>query len=212
MKKIIYSIVLILCFTVLSSCKQSIIKDEISVSKSNENMITITAIPKLENTKNNVSLVDNTTNINVTPILENSKDDVIFDDGIYDETITGIFGGIDPEDVQKKLGEPIKKIDKSDYERWYFKDGIEIDVVNQNDAFYMLFNYVYISPESDIKTPNGIGIGSSKDDIIKAYGKNVNYEKTTNENIVIGYDDITFVMNNDKVESIFIATGAYTMD
>lgn len=190
MKRIICLIALMLCVSSFVACKQSEIKDDKFKNKSSEKISSITTTPK----------------------LDNSKDVTDFNDNIYEDTLKGIFGGIEFKDVQKKLGTPIKKLIKTDYERWYYNEGVEIDIVNQNDASYALFNYVYISPKSNIKTPKNIGIGSSKDEVMKAYGHNVNYEQTNNDNIVIGLGDIIFVTKSDKVESIFISTGAFTQD
>ncbi len=131
---------------------------------------------------------------------------------LYEATIKEMFGGIGVDNLVSKLGAPIKKVEKSDYTRWYFKQGIEIDVVKQNDSFYMLFNYIYISPKSKIKIPRNVGVGSSKTDVLVSYKNEIDKELSKNDNIVLGANEIIFVIKNDRVESIFISTGAFTKD
>ena len=134
---------------------------------------------------------------------------------LTDETMNNMFGGCNyPKNVVSVLGEPEKIIKKyGSFDRWYFKQGVEIDVIGVNDI-PMLTNYIYINPTSDIKTDRGIGIGSSRDEVLKAYEYEINPEDTNDEMIVAGSKSIGifFIMKDDKVNSIYIVAGMYTVE
>jgi len=133
---------------------------------------------------------------------------------LYIETMNGIFGPpkhkeniiAEVDEIVKRLGAP-----KKEYGRWYFKQGIVIDVSNMNDSFFILMNYVYINPSSKISTSRNIKIGSTKEEVLKAYKEEIN-PRETNDNIIVAgmlYNGIGFVIKNDKVKSIYIGTGAF---
>ena len=132
---------------------------------------------------------------------------------LVSETIKDMFGGDNPSDFVSTLGEPEKKVKILDYERWYFKQSLEIDVITQNDI-PCITNYIYISSSSNIKTSQNIGINSLYSDVIKAYEGEVNPEETDNDMVVAGDKSlgIIFIFHNDKVDSIYIAIGSYSMD
>jgi outer membrane protein assembly factor BamE (lipoprotein component of BamABCDE complex) len=127
------------------------------------------------------------------------------------DTLLNMFGDdFNPYVVIKVLGEPYKTISFDGFDRWYFQQDVEIDVVTMNDT-PTYSNYIYIGPSSEQKTDRCIGIGSSVDEVIKAYEYEINPSETTSEYIIAGdpYLGIIFVFHNDKVTSIFIATGRY---
>lgn len=134
---------------------------------------------------------------------------------LVEETLQEMFGGTEPEDFINKFGTPVKEEEDEagGYVRWYFDQGIEIDVVDVNDSYLMLYNYVYLSPECDLKTSREIGIGSTRDEVINKYVNEINPDLTDEEYIFAGAElqGISFVIKNDKVESIFIGTGAFTI-
>jgi hypothetical protein len=131
---------------------------------------------------------------------------------LANKTIKYIFGKNSVDAVIKTLGQPIKKENKPDFERWYFKNGVEIDYGTDNDQ-PVFRNYIYISNLSTIKTDRGIGIGSSKEDVLKAYKQEINPEINSDEKLVIVGENTGLILklNNNKVESIYIATGAYSI-
>ncbi|UOO37492.1 hypothetical protein IZU99_09615 [Oscillospiraceae bacterium CM] len=132
-------------------------------------------------------------------------------DSLLDETLNETFGGWWPDDFVNKFGKPEKTVNAEDYDRWYFKQGVEIDVVDQNDI-PTLFNYIYIAPDSSIKLNRDIGIGSTRDDVLKAYEKEVNQKESNNHMLIAGdrYGGIIFIIEQNVVTSIYIATGAFT--
>ncbi|MCL2046908.1 MAG: hypothetical protein FWG88_11055 [Oscillospiraceae bacterium] len=98
----------------------------------------------------------------------------------------------------------------STYRFYYSNEGIEIDVVYQDDSPYELVRYLYISNTSKKALPNGISIGSTKDEIINMYEPfiitNFLPMLTDEEVIALGsnLNGIYFVIREDRVYSIYI--------
>jgi hypothetical protein len=75
-----------------------------------------------------------------------------------------------------------------------------------------LFNYVYITPDSDLKLKGNIGIGSTFDEVINVYHDTYNRQES-NEHMIIAGDrslGIIFLLDDNKVTSIYIATGSFS--
>jgi hypothetical protein len=131
------------------------------------------------------------------------------------EALSEIFAGHslnDLDGIKEILGETIKETVKpnDDYERWFFDNGIEVDIASQGVDNNTVSNYLYISSQSKIKTSRNIGIGNSKKDVFNAYKDEINPEKVSDDRIVLGNStSIVFVMKNDKVDSIYIGTGYF---
>ena len=132
---------------------------------------------------------------------------------VVKETMNYIFGGVEVENVVNTLGPPNKKVTLSDSERWYFDQGVEIDVVKENDI-PMIYNYVYLSSSSKLKTNRDIAMGSNKETVLSAYNHEINQAETNNDYIVVGSAGlgIIFVIKDDKVNSILITEGGFTMN
>ncbi|MGE4485493.1 MAG: hypothetical protein AB7C97_10335, partial [Oscillospiraceae bacterium] len=121
-----------------------------------------------------------------------------------------MFGGISPENFIDLFSQPEKKSRYILFTRWYFSNGVEIDV--QENDHPSLENYIYISDKCDLKTDRGIGTGSTYDEVMLAYQDVINRELTNDDMIVIGagMTGINFIIENDKVDSIFISNYSLT--
>jgi hypothetical protein len=120
-------------------------------------------------------------------------------------------------EVLIQLGEPDEK-SKEEYEPasgdvfqvWFYKlQGLEIIFV-RDEKNIQLARSVKLYLPSELKTSKGIGIGSSKNDVKKAYKIEIKKTgKISTEEITIGDEcyGIIFTFENDIVKSIFI--GAY---
>ena len=86
--------------------------------------------------------------------------------------IGGIYAGQTQEQVKEIYGNPVRK---SQGEFWFYNQ-------NENTKFEIYFEnkvvrHVRTKGNTGLATPDGIKVGSSKDDIINAYGQPDMYEK-----------------------------------
>lgn len=96
--------------------------------------------------------------------------------------------------------------------RLYYPDvGIEIDVLYAGDAPYDVIRYLYVSNNSTVKLPSGIGIGSKREDVVREYEQFILSEfhpmLTEEEVIALGsnLNGIYFVIRDNFVYSIYVA-------
>ncbi len=101
--------------------------------------------PIEENTATSSELSDNPNgNTHASPVEEDdAKDYSEIGAGLVSEIMESVFGGRSPECIISTLGQPNKKEETSEYIRWFFDQGVEVDVVSQNDI-PTIFNYIYI--------------------------------------------------------------------
>jgi hypothetical protein len=74
------------------------------------------------------------------------------------------------------------------------------------------FNDIYIAPSSDFKLNTGIGIGSAAEDVQRVY-QNTYHSKESSKHLFIAgerYGWLIFIIDNDKVSTIYSAAGAYS--
>jgi hypothetical protein len=106
------------------------------------------------------------------------------------ENIDGvqIYESIDSKEFIQKYGTNLKRIDNALFDYYKLSDGLEIATNKQRQIIRVVIN---TETNSNMKTSKGIGLGSSIDDVINAYG--TNYYKRTEEQMpwspVIGYVD-----------------------
>jgi hypothetical protein len=123
------------------------------------------------------------------------------------------------KDVLKLLGKPEKKskaefwgADGLIHQRWFYKKlGIAVDFVKEDKSGVGEAFSVTISAPSERKTSRGIGIGSTRREVLKAYAAEINREESRlPETIVAGsvYGGVVFTMKNNSVVSIFIGAAA----
>ena len=123
--------------------------------------------------------------------------------------------GLAAAEVLAGLGEPADKspiriwgADGLEHQTWrYPAKGIEFDMVNRDGAF--MVNRISIARPCDYKTKQGIGIGSSAQEVRAAYTSQLNPEHNDTK-LVVGtvYGGIIFGMDGGVVSSIFIGAAA----
>ncbi|MEL4106549.1 hypothetical protein AAFA46_06900 [Oscillospiraceae bacterium WX1] len=128
-------------------------------------------------------------------------------------SLTYMFGGIYPKDFEKELGHPVKVERKEHFERWYFSIGVQIDVIEEND-YPMITNYTFISGSCDLKNDRGIGIGSTYEQVLNAYGDLINPNDTDKNSITVGEqkEGIVFIIKNNQVVSIYMSLGDFMVE
>jgi len=152
-----------------------------------------------------------TVKVFATPLISPSPDFNNIGVALEEETVQGMFNGWSTDTFIKTFGDPIRKAKINGYERWYFKQGVEIDI-EYVDKKPEVFNYIYINSTSLLKTPRGIGIGSTVDEVKKAYAKEINPEQTQDNMVVAGsrWGGIIFMLKDKKVNAIYITAGSFT--
>jgi len=119
------------------------------------------------------------------------------------------------KDTLKILGKPERKsketmseVDGTMHQIWYY-NGVELDMA-KNDRNKLEINYISISKPSNYKTLRNIGIGSTKQEVMKAYKNEFNPEDSDNANITAGtiYGGIMFELKKNHVSKIFIGAAA----
>ncbi|GAB6419473.1 hypothetical protein bcgnr5372_18920 [Bacillus luti] len=98
-----------------------------------------------------------------------------------------LHDNIDKEAFRKEYGEPIKKIDNVYYDYYDWKNGVETASIIEGKEKGKIVRLM-IGENKELKTVKGIGIGSTKQDVINSYGSNY-YERTEQGTTIIGYVD-----------------------
>lgn len=98
-----------------------------------------------------------------------------------------LHDNIDKEAFRKEYGEPIRKIDNVYYDYYAWQNGIETaSIIEGNEKGKIV--RLMVGEDIDLKTAKGIGLGSTKRDVISSYGSNY-YERTEQGTAIIGYAD-----------------------
>ncbi|MDA1810965.1 hypothetical protein ABEW49_24250 [Bacillus anthracis] len=98
-----------------------------------------------------------------------------------------LYDNIDEEVFRKEYGEPIKKIDNVYYDYYYWQNGVEtVSIIEGKEKGKIV--RLMIGEDVNLKTAKGIGIGSTKQDVISSYSSNY-YERTEQGTAIIGYVD-----------------------
>ena len=121
-----------------------------------------------------------------------------------------MFGGRETNNLVEALGEPYKKEPTKEYERWYFRQGIEIDVEVIYDDYLNTINYIYMNSQCELKTDRGIGIGSTYEEVLDAYKLDFNPGRTNENLITIGRSAMYFVIKDNTVTSIYVSCGEFS--
>lgn len=98
-----------------------------------------------------------------------------------------LHDNIDKEAFRKEYGEPISKEDNVLYDYYHWKNGVETASIIEGKEKGTIVRLM-IGESTDLKTEKGIGLGSTKQDVIDAYGSNY-YERTEQGATIIGYAD-----------------------
>ena len=151
---------------------------------------------------------------------------------VTDTTHTAPSGKIDIErfgpvkigqpasETLKALGEPDEKTVATEWgadglmhEDWtWIKHGVKLNMSSEKDnvsGSIKVFSINAATPAT-FKTLAGIGIGSSYEDIVAAYPRDINKEESSKEQVTIGsvYGGIIFTLQQNKVTNIFLGAAA----
>ena len=136
-------------------------------------------------------------------------------DALDKESLGFLKYGLDSKDVTAKLGQPEKKskavvwgADGLSHQTWVYKSkGIELDMVKDKT---LTVDRITITAPCKYKTKRNISIGSTRDMVVNAYGKDINSTDSTKTSIVVGstFGGIMFGIKKDRVSEIFIGAAA----
>jgi len=122
--------------------------------------------------------------------------------------------GVDEKTIKAKLGEDCKlsvlgesQVSGFYEEEWLFaKQGIKLIMESENPESQKTVAQFSVMAPSKLKTLKGIGIGSTKAEILSAYHGHINTEEATDDTIIVGsiYEGLFFTMKKDIVEEMFI--------
>jgi len=109
--------------------------------------------------------------------------------------------------------------EKTEFELWgaddfehqtriYQNNTLEIDYIKTEDD-EIVCNMITIYGDNELKTSRGIGIGDSRNAVLKVYQQEI-YDRDNETALIAGtiYGGVIFTFENDKVKSIFIGAGA----
>ncbi|MGG1151633.1 hypothetical protein [Bacillus wiedmannii] len=117
-----------------------------------------------------------------------------------------LHDNMNKEAFRKEYGEPIRKIDNVYYDYYAWQNGVETASIMEGNEKGKIVRLM-VGENTDLKTVKGIGIGSTKQDVISSYGSNY-YERTEQGTVIIGYADhklhitIEFWLGEGKVAHI----------
>jgi hypothetical protein len=124
---------------------------------------------------------------------------------LVDNQVIALLGQPDSKSKEVEWG-----ADGLMHQDWIYQSkGLTLNM-SRNKTAQQIFSIIVSSP-SDLKTPKGIGIGSTYDDVIKAYDKEINKEESTDDVVVVGsiYGGVIFNFNSSKkVDRIFLGAAA----
>ncbi len=125
--------------------------------------------------------------------------------------------GISTKQVETILGKPnqqskaeVWEADGYTHQMWtYKKHGLELDMGGETANALELMGITALK-SCALKTKRNIGIGSSMNEVMSAYQKEIDKESSDTAYIVAGsmYGGLIFTLKNQKVSSIFIGAAA----
>ena len=137
------------------------------------------------------------------------------------ESLGGVKIGMTESELIKLLGQPASKsaavvwgADGLSHSDWsYSSKGLNVNLSKDSGSGKEAVVYSIRADSScTFATARGIKAGSSKTDVLKAYGAEIDSQvnKDTNDKIIIGsvFSGIVITLNNNAVSSIFVGTSA----
>jgi len=107
-----------------------------------------------------------------------------------------------------KLGEDAMwEADGLYHQDWeYLECGVMLDMTSSQKSSIKTIEAITITSPSRLTTPKGIGIGSSKKEVIKAYKKYINPKDSNEDTLVVGhiYGGLVFTLKDNRVTTIFL--------
>ncbi len=153
-----------------------------------------------------------------TEVLDTPKgqeDEAIFE-AMRNAELGNLKIGMKADEVMKELGEcqdkgeaTVWEADGLEHQDWDYKDqGINLDMIRVEDS--QIVSSIYVVNPYKERTDKGIGIGSTREDVLKAYEKEINSEETNDSSIVVGsiYGGLIFGIKDGVVSSVFIGAAA----
>ncbi|MBS2037802.1 hypothetical protein JST97_22650 [bacterium] len=126
--------------------------------------------------------------------------------------------GLDSSQVASMLGKPAKESKAIEEgatgltvkDQSFPKRGLVVTLSREGKATVWRVERFRVSAPCAWKTPQGIGIGSSQQEVRKAYQELLDKESESAEQMVVGsiYGGIIFHFKNGKVDSIFVGAAA----
>ncbi len=158
--------------------------------------------------------IDAAVTIDATP----EAPDEVVEPKTSDQGFGGLALGLTAKKVVAKLGEPESKDEIAEegatglwVSNWHWpKQGVELAMAAGKKDGAPTINSLTLTPPSVLKNPRGIGIGSRRDDVLKAFGKAVDKTASKGDEILIGsvYGGVFFDLKDQKVIKIFVGAGA----
>lgn len=147
--------------------------------------------------------------------LPAKNDDEIGFELLKSESIGDLKIGLSGLKTIELIGEPDERskaekweADGETHQNWlYTKEGITLEMIGEGDQ---IINSISIIAPCQFKTKKLIGIGSSKEEVLKEYNVAIDRSAGESDNITVGtvYGGLMFNFENGKVNSIFIGSSA----
>lgn len=135
------------------------------------------------------------------------------------ETIGGLHIGLSEKEVNKLV--PCKPkpgrdrfwhADGEYHQAWKYPDcGIELDMISDKKGRAKTVGSITVTSPSTMRTSKGIGIGSTEQEVARAYGRFKNKEDSRGSEFFVAgsiYGGLMFDFKQGKVKRIFIGAGA----
>ena len=132
------------------------------------------------------------------------------------EAIGPVRIGARSDEVVKALGSPeaksqtnVSEVDAKPHQQWtYAKQGVVLDMVTESGKQEVAM--ITVSAPSTLETKRGVGIGSSKDSVAKAYAAEIDPSVVDPQSILAGtvYGGLGFSLEDGRVTSITLGAGA----
>lgn len=134
------------------------------------------------------------------------------------DQIGAFYLGLSEREVQKNMSCSVKYgkdelwgADGLYHQSWEYPDcGIIFDMTSgDKNATKVIESITLVSP-STLKTPKGIGIGSTEEEVMHAYKERWNKGESREDMFVVDsiFGGILFRMKDAKVEDVFVGAGA----
>ncbi len=138
---------------------------------------------------------------------------------LNEERIGDFSMGLSEKDIKEKVPCPLKLgkeelwgADGIYHQIWdYPACGLSFSMNSAQKGGSKTVDGITVTAPSTLKTKRGIHIGSSEQDVIKAYSHDRDAEDSIEKQVFVAgsiYGGLVFQFKNDRVESIFLGAGA----
>lgn len=157
----------------------------------------------------------------VTTVPDSGSTNKQTDTGVSEPDLGGVGDlvlGLSHTKVIELLGQPGSKdkaiewgADGMMHQNWFYKaQGISLNMDSNKDMKDQAISSITITSPCTFKTKKNIGIGSTYQQVMAAYEKEIDKSSSDKTKIVVGsiYGGIIIDFKNDKAENIFIGAAA----